>query len=77
MLVLSGKLAELPVLPGTPWHASRYQRGADVNGSLVVVGPGPGDETMLLVTAYDIDDATFEQLSREWTSWWEELIRAS
>jgi hypothetical protein len=77
MLVLSGKLPELPSLPGTPWHSSRYQRAADVNGSLVVVGPGPNDETMLLVTAYDIDDATFEQLSREWTSWWEQLIKPS
>ena len=28
---------------------------------------------MLLVTAYDLDDETFDQLSSEWTAWWESV----
>ena len=73
MLVLNGSLAELPELPGTPWHASRFQRAADVRGSLIVVGRRPNDEAMLLVTVYDVDDATFARLSDEWSSWWESV----
>jgi hypothetical protein len=74
MLVLEGVLAALPDLPGTPWHATRYQRGADVKGSLVVVGIRPGGEGQLLVTAYDLDDATFARLVDEWTAWWQSQL---
>ena len=31
----------LPALPGEPWHESRYQRGADVDGALVIVFAKP------------------------------------
>lgn len=73
MIVLKGTLTSLPDLPGTPWFASAWQRGADVQGSLVAVGRQPDDSAMLLVSAYDIDDATFAELGREWTSWWESI----
>jgi hypothetical protein len=57
-------------LPGEPWHESRYQRGADVDGSLVVLGAKPGGEGMLLVTTYDLDDDAFEAAEARWHEWW-------
>ena len=71
MLVLEGRPASLPDLPGTPWFASRHQRAADVHGSLVVVGIKPDGEGLLLVSGYDLDDETFSRLRDEWTAWWE------
>jgi hypothetical protein len=71
MLVLEGRPAALPDLPGTPWHASRSQRAADVRGSLVVVGLNPDGGGQRLVTAYDLDDATFARRVDPWTAWWE------
>ena len=73
MLVLNGTLTSLPELPGTPWHASRWQKGADVRGSLGVVGTRPSGEAMLLVSVFDADDETFARLSDEWTAWWESV----
>jgi hypothetical protein len=73
MLVLNGTVHALPELPGTPWHASRWQRGAVVRDSLVVVGTKPSGEAMLLVSVFDADDETFARLSEEWTAWWESV----
>jgi hypothetical protein len=62
----------LPDLPGEPWHESRYQRGADVDGTLVVVFSKPDSgEAMLLVTTYDLDDDAFAAAERHWDDWWE------
>jgi hypothetical protein len=71
MIVREGKVGTVPELPGEPWHESRYQRGADVDGALVVVGVKPDGAGMLLVTTYDLDDAQFALAERHWTSWWE------
>jgi hypothetical protein len=65
----TGKAA-LPELPGEPWHASRFQRGADVDGELLVVFAKPEGEASLLVTTYDLDDAAFAAASERWEAWW-------
>lgn len=66
----------LPDLPGEPWHSSRYQRGTDVDGALVVVFAKPdGGEAMLLVTTYDLDDDAFAAAEQRWDAWWEQLPR--
>jgi uncharacterized protein YndB with AHSA1/START domain len=70
MIVLRGTVATLPALPGDPWHESRYQRGADVDGTLVIVGTKPGGDGMLLVSTYDLDDATFATAESHWNAWW-------
>ncbi len=78
MLVLTGSVVPSSVvLEGEPWHESRYQRGAVVDGALVIVGfkvPLSSDEPadgMLLVTTYD--DA---EVDAGWTSWWDGLVRS-
>jgi hypothetical protein len=82
MLVLTGPAVPSSAqLDGTPWHESRYQRGVEADGSLVVVGfkaPLSSDEPsdgMLLVTTYDLSDEQFAAVERRWTSWWDELVR--
>jgi hypothetical protein len=82
MLVLTGSAVPSSAqLDGTPWHESRYQRGVEADGSLVVVGfkaPLSSDEPsdgMLLVTTYDLSDEQFAAVERRWTSWWDELVR--
>jgi hypothetical protein len=52
-------------LPGEPWHASRYQRGTDVDGTLVVVW-GDGSDASLVVTTYDLDDDAFAAAEASW-----------
>ncbi len=69
MIVRNVNLAALPELPGEPWHSSRYQRGADVDGTLVVVGVKPDGAGMLLVTTYDLDDDAFAAVERRWDEW--------
>jgi hypothetical protein len=74
MLLLTGAVVPSSVvLEGEPWHESRYQRGAVVDGALVIVGfktPLTSDQPsdgMLLVTTYDAE------VDEGWTSWWDEL----
>jgi hypothetical protein len=74
MIVLRGDVA-LPDLPGEPWHESRYQRGAESDGALVVVFAKPGGEAMLLVTTYDLDDTAFAAAEERWTDWWDGRAR--
>jgi uncharacterized protein YndB with AHSA1/START domain len=78
MLVETGKLAELPSLDGAPeWHSSRFQRGWDLDGVLVVVGIKPDGDAMLLVTTYGLDDARFAAVSERWSAWWARTLAAS
>jgi hypothetical protein len=75
MIVRKATVA-LPPLPGEPWHHSRYQRGADVDGELAIVFAKPnGGEAMLLVTTYDLDDDAFTASEQRWNAWWEQLPR--
>jgi hypothetical protein len=60
----------LPELPGEPWHESRYQRGADVDGELLVVFAKPEGDATLLVTTYDLDDEAFAAAEARWERWW-------
>ena len=60
----------LPELPGEPWHESRYQRGADVDGELLVVFAKPEGEATMLVTTYDLDDEAFAAAEARWEAWW-------
>ncbi|MBE2318727.1 SRPBCC domain-containing protein [Solirubrobacter sp. CPCC 204708] len=48
----SGK-ARMVELPGTEWHASRYQRGFADGAELAVLGVKPSGDGMLIVTLYD------------------------
>jgi len=75
MIVRKATLAGLPEVPGEPWHSSRYQRGADVDGTLVVVGVKPDGTGMLLVTTYDLDDTAFAAAEAHWDAWWEHRPR--
>ena len=68
MIFRRGKGA-LPELPGEPWHESRYQRGADVDGELLVVFAKPDGEATLLVTTYDLDDEAFAAAEARWERW--------
>jgi uncharacterized protein YndB with AHSA1/START domain len=62
----------LPDLPGEPWHQSAYQRGTDVDGSLVIVFAKPdGTDARLLVTTYDLDDEAFAAAEAHWDAWWQ------
>jgi uncharacterized protein YndB with AHSA1/START domain len=63
----------MPELPGEPWHESSFQRGAEVDGELVVVMVKPDGEAMLLVTTYDLDDEAFAAEEARWDAWWEAL----
>jgi hypothetical protein len=74
MIVRRGEAA-LPALPGEPWHESRYQRGADVDGSLLVVFAKPEGEATMLVTTYDLDDAAFAAAEARWDQWWASVSR--
>jgi uncharacterized protein YndB with AHSA1/START domain len=74
MIVRKTTLPDLPELPGSPWHASRYQRGADFDGALAIVFRKPDSgETMLLVTTYDLDDDAFAAEERRWDEWLAQL----
>ena len=70
------------VLPGEPWHQSRYQRGAEVDGSLAIVftkaplTSAEPAETMLLVTTYDLDDGAYAAAESRWAAWWESVSDA-
>jgi len=75
MIVLKGELAGVPPLPGSPWHASQFQAGADADGTLIVVFVQPSREAMGLVTTYDLDDEAFAAAESHWTSWWDALPR--
>jgi hypothetical protein len=72
MIVLHGD-TEVPVLPGEPWHESRYQRGAESDGALAIVFAKPGGEATLLVTTYDLDGSAFAAAEQRWTAWWTNL----
>jgi hypothetical protein len=66
----------LPELPGEPWHQSRYQRGAEVDGALAIVFAKPdGSQAMLLVTTYDLDDDAFAAAEARWDEWWTRTSR--
>ena len=75
MIVLKGELPGVPPLPGSPWHASQFQAGADVDGTLIVVFVQPSGEAMGLVTTYDLDDDAFAAAESHWSSWWDALPR--
>ena len=60
----------LPELPGEPWHESRHQRGADVDGELLVVFAKPGGDATMVVTTYDLDDDAFAAAEARWEQWW-------
>jgi hypothetical protein len=75
MIVRRGPAGGLPPLPGEPWHKSRYQRGADVDGALAVVFAKPDGEATLLVTTYDLDDDAFAAAEERWAAWWQNLPR--
>jgi hypothetical protein len=77
MIIRTANLA-LPSLPGEPWHESRFQRGSDAGGALVIVFAKPdGGEAMLLVTTYDLDDDTFAAAEQRWDAWWSQLPRSA
>ena len=67
MIVRTGAFPD--ALPGEPWHESRFQRGADVDGSLVIVFGKPGADATLLVTTYDLDDEAFAAAEAHWNAW--------
>ncbi len=75
MVVLKGELPGVPTLPGSPWHSSPFQAGADIDGTLIVVFVQPSGEAMGLVTTYDLDDEAFTTAESHWTSWWDALPR--
>jgi uncharacterized protein YndB with AHSA1/START domain len=60
----------MPELPGEPWHESRYQRGADVDGELLVVFARSDGTYTMLVTTYDLDDDEFDAAEDRWERWW-------
>ena len=60
----------VPELPGEPWHESRFQRGADVDGELLIVFAKPDGDATLLVTTYDLDDDAFAAAEARWERWW-------
>ena len=60
----------LPDLPGEPWHESRFQRGADVDGELLVVFARSDGTYTMLVTTYDLDDDEFAAAEVRWERWW-------
>jgi uncharacterized protein YndB with AHSA1/START domain len=74
MIVLRGTTG-LPALPGEPWHESRYQRGAVVDGELAVVIAMPEGDATQLVTTNDHDDDAFAAAQKRWTAWWQNLPR--
>jgi hypothetical protein len=52
-----------------PWHSSRHQRGADVDGDLAIVFAKPrGGKGMLPVTTYDLDDDAFTAAEERWNA---------
>lgn len=65
--------ATLADLPGTPWHASRFQRGFDLGGELAVLGVKPGGEARLVVSTYGLDDAAFAAAEARWDTVWRSL----
>jgi uncharacterized protein YndB with AHSA1/START domain len=67
--------ARLEDLPGTPWHASAFQRGFDEDGTLAVLGVKPGAEGRLVVTTYGLDDATFAAAEARWDEVWKFVAR--
>jgi hypothetical protein len=73
MIVLKGELPGVPALPGSPWHRSAFQAGAEVDGALLVVFVQPSGEAMGLVTTYDLDDDAFAAAEARWSSWWRSL----
>jgi hypothetical protein len=67
---------------GETWAQARYQRSVAVErwgGGLVsLLTAEPRDSqhptrAQLTVTTYELDDATFDQVEREWTAWWSTL----
>lgn len=67
--------ARLVDLPGTLWHASRYQRGFEEDGVLAVLGVNPGGEGRLVVTTYGLDDVGFAAAEASWDEVWRGLPR--
>ena len=59
---------------GEPWHRSEHQVGAvDADGHLRIVLRAR-DVASLVITAYSVDDATVDELTRHWTAWWAEHV---
>ena len=56
--------------PGELWHSSRYQRGADVDGELVVLCVQPTGEGMLVVTLIDPSDEAYAAAEARWDEAW-------
>jgi hypothetical protein len=73
--------ASLATLAGEPWHESPYQRGVDIDGTLVVpMAKAPltstePAEAMVVITTYDLDDAAFAAAEACWTTWFNNLPR--
>lgn len=65
--------ARLVDLPGTPWHASRFQRGFDHEGALAVLGVKPDGEGRLVVTTYGLDDGAFAAAEAYWDEVWQRV----
>jgi hypothetical protein len=65
--------ARLVDLPGTPWHASRFQRGFVDGDELAVLGVKPNGDGMLVVTTYGLDDDAFAAAERRWDTIWESV----
>lgn len=76
MIVTTGP-ATLVDLPGSPWHASRYQRGFTSGDELAVLGVKPNGDGMLLVSMYDASDEAYAAAQARWADVWERTISAT
>jgi uncharacterized protein YndB with AHSA1/START domain len=69
----------LSSLEGELWHETPYQRGVDIDGTLVVpmakapLTSNEPAEAMIVVTTYDLDDRDFAAAEAHWTSWFKAL----
>ena len=88
---LSGRAAPAAALgaleakaPGTPWDEGRHQRAIALDRwggalvSLLTSEPLTSDteaKAAITVTTYDVDDATFDEIRREWADWWRARAR--
>jgi len=68
--------ARLVDLPGTPWHASQFQRGFVSDGALAVLGVKPDGAGRLVVTTYGLDDDAFAAAEARWDAVWESMAAA-
>jgi hypothetical protein len=77
----TGEAATGDLLNGIVWHRTRFQLGLNVlewgDGLLVVTDKGrsgtrPDGGGSVLITTFDLNDATFAELESRWRRWWDE-----